>query len=163
MLTLIAACVPDWPLIWRKPAQPLAFGMELLSWKMLFLYCLARTVVSGLVSSHSDSCAPLLCYLRAMLVLWSSSHDLDYRTIGQLAFPKISRWSTTLMTSYSLDIIARSILSDLAIHKNPSVGNTFMKTKGHEQMKDIFHSLYNPLLRKRHNAWWTYLDFRNNI
>lgn len=119
---------------------------------MLFLHCLARIMISSLISPHSDDCVPLLCYLRAILVLWLSCHDLDDRNIGQLAFPKISRWSTTLMTSYSLDIVARSILNDLAIHKNPSVENTFMKTKGHEQVKDTVHSLYNPLLRKRHNA-----------
>lgn len=95
---------------------------------MFFLYHLIRTTINNLLSSDSDNST---CYLRATPALWLSCNDLEDRNVSHFAFAKISCWSSKLMTSCYLDIITRSVLHDLVIHKNPNVENTFLKTKGH--------------------------------
>lgn len=50
VVTSIATSVPDWSPNWNYSTHSLIYGTELLNWKMLFLYCLVRTIISSLVS-----------------------------------------------------------------------------------------------------------------
>lgn len=150
----------------------LAFAMELLSWKMLFLYCLLRIMISNLVSSDNGNCRLLLCYPQAVLALWVSWHDLDYRNIDTLQKCHISpfHWWRHAFWTFWQDVY---VWTDLVRHKNsrryiyenkgqPSKVSLNIGISDMNKLKDKLHYIYNLPLRKMHNAWWIHLDFRNN-